>query len=141
MRGDRGYSGRMTARATIGRLALLTLAGGLLLALFVPALRAGATGDGRALSTADTTPPETRILSGPPKTIWTSPSRFRLGSSEAGSRFSCNLDDEGWRPCPARAAFRVETGWHTLKVRARDAAGNVDRTPARRVWRFQPRVG
>ena len=60
---------------------------------------------------------------------------FSFAASEPGAVYACGLDDDGLGPCPAgtvqgdgsgRAAFEgLSEGAHTLKVRARDAHGNL----------------
>lgn len=75
----------------------------------------------------DGTPPETTILSGPPI--------FTFASSEAGSSFQCRLDDSAWEACQSPTAYpALADGPHTFAVRATDAAGNTDPTPA--TWAF-----
>jgi subtilisin family serine protease len=65
---------------------------------------------------------------------------FRFRSNEAGVTFLCQFDRKRYRICPRRFARRFRVGRHVLRVKARDAAGNVDRTPA--VHRFRvKRVG
>ena len=56
--------------------------------------------------------------------------RFRFSSSERPAAFECSLDRRRFQPCAAREVFAVVAGRHRLRVRAVDAAGNVDRTPA-----------
>lgn len=55
-------------------------------------------------------------------------------ATEAG-RFECALDGSGWSPCvtPSQVA-RTREGSHEIFVRAVDAQGNVDPTPARARW-------
>ncbi|HEX4464786.1 MAG TPA: S8 family serine peptidase [Solirubrobacterales bacterium] len=55
---------------------------------------------------------------------------FRFGSNESDTSFVCRVDGSFFRPCPARLARRFALGWHVVKVAARDAAGNGDKTPA-----------
>jgi thermitase len=60
---------------------------------------------------------------------------FRFGSDEAGVSFFCQVDGARYRPCGRRLAPRFGLGPHAVRVVARDAAGNVDPTPA--VFRFR----
>lgn len=84
----------------------------------------------------DTTAPGTKIKSGPSGTIGSRNATFRFASTEAGSSFQCKLDGKPWRSCKSPKAYKnLREGKHTFRVKARDAAGNVDPTPARRTWR------
>ena len=83
---------------------------------------------------SDTTPPETRIDSGPAVKTKSTSARFAFGSSEPGSTFECRLDTGDFQPCASPHAVKVKKGAHTFEVRARDAAGNVDPTPASSSW-------
>ena len=52
-------------------------------------------------------------------------------------RFQCRLDRRPWRGCRAPRTFRnLRPGRHLIRVRAIDAAGNVDPTPAKRRFRL-----
>jgi len=83
----------------------------------------------------DTAPPRTSILSGPPSTILATTVGFSFGSSEAGSSFSCKLDGGSWASCASPTSYSSLTiGEHLFAVRATDAAGNTDATPATRAW-------
>jgi hypothetical protein len=85
--------------------------------------------------TVDTIAPNTRIRSGPSGTVFTRSATFRFRSSEPGSTFSCKLDARRWRRCTSPKTYRdLARGDHVFRVRARDVAGNVDPTPASRVW-------
>ena len=58
--------------------------------------------------------------------------RFRFHSSERGSVFQCRLDAQPlWTNCTSPRTYRLRRGRHVFQVRAIDAAGNTDRTPAR----------
>jgi hypothetical protein len=94
--------------------------------------------------TIDTRAPRTSIAKHPPKLVRTHRRKvreaFRFRSSEAGATFVCKVDRDLPRFCRARISRRFEVGRHTVQVKARDAAGNVDRTPA--VFHFRvKRVG
>jgi hypothetical protein len=84
---------------------------------------------------ADTDPPETAIVAGPRgRTADTTP-RFRFDSSEQPATFECSLDERRFRSCPSRYEVALVAGHHELRVRAVDAAGNVDPTPSVRSFR------
>ena len=85
---------------------------------------------------ADTAPPETSITSGPVEggTSSSTSSRFAF-SSEAGATFECRLEGASFTPCSSPKDYTgLADGPHAFEVRARDAAGNLDPTPARRTW-------
>ena len=79
---------------------------------------------------ADTDPPETAIVSGPRRRTSDTTPRFRFASNERPEAFECSLDAGRFRTCPARHAPALVAGRHRLRVRAVDAAGNVDPTPS-----------
>lgn len=87
----------------------------------------------------DTTPPETQITSGPGRKTKKKRAVFQFSSSEPGSSFECKLDRGAFAACSSPATFKVKTGRHTLDVRAKDAAGNQDPTPASRTWKRKKR--
>jgi hypothetical protein len=84
--------------------------------------------------TARAPTPRTFFLQRPSKVIRThhheAKAVFRFGSNESEASFVCRVDGSFFRPCPARLARRFTLGWHVIKVAARDAAGNGDKTPA-----------
>jgi len=84
---------------------------------------------------ADTAPPETSITSGPSGATTATAADFGISSSEDGSSFACKLDDSSWGECSSPASYSgLTVGSHTFSVRATDAAGNTDATPASRTW-------
>jgi hypothetical protein len=85
--------------------------------------------------TVDTTPPDTTIASGPTGTVSGSSVRFAFSSSEAGSTFECKLDGAAYSACTSPKDYtNLSNGSHTFEVRATDAAGNTDATPATRTF-------
>ena len=60
---------------------------------------------------------------------------FRFGSNVTGATFACRIDGGLFRICPERLVRRFPIGSHTVRVSARDAEGNGDRSPA--VYRFK----
>ncbi len=81
----------------------------------------------------DETPPDTTIDSGPEGLTSDPTPSFSFSSSEEGSSFECRLDSGSFSACtsPLTTAM-LSDGPHTLEVRATDAAGNLDPTPASR---------
>jgi hypothetical protein len=83
----------------------------------------------------DTTPPDTAIDSGPSGTVTSTSATFAFSSSEAGSTFACSLDGATASACNSPTTYSsLGPGTHTFTVRATDAAGNTDATPASRTW-------
>jgi hypothetical protein len=65
---------------------------------------------------------------------------FRFGSNEGDVSFACRIDNGLFRTCPERLVKRLAVGWHSVRVSARRAEGEGDRTPA--FYRFRvKRVG
>ena len=63
---------------------------------------------------------------------------FRFGSGEQGSRFSCKLDRKKYKPCTSPKTYKkLKRGRHVFRVKARDRAGNVDKTPIVRRFRIK----
>jgi hypothetical protein len=83
-------------------------------------------------SLADTTPPQTTILSRPPDPSPSANAFFSYESNEPGSSFECSLDGAGFGACPPSgiAYSGLANGPHGFQVRAIDADANVDPTPA-----------
>ena len=89
----------------------------------------------RSFRVVDRTPPNTTITSGPSGTVSGSSQRFTF-SSEAGATFQCKLDAGAWAACASPKTFSgLSVAAHTVQVRARDAAGNFDASPATRSFR------
>ena len=82
----------------------------------------------------DRTPPRTRILHRPVKTVFASwPRRrvtFAFASNEAGASFRCRLDRGRFTRCRSPVAYRLWPDRHAFRVFAIDSAGNRDRSPA-----------
>ena len=84
--------------------------------------------------TVDATPPQTTLHSGPSNPTFSSNASFTF-SSQTGATLACRLDGGEWEACTSPKAYAgLADGSHTFEVRASDAAGNVDATPAQHVW-------
>ena len=84
----------------------------------------------------DTTPPETTIDTAPASPTNSTSAAFTYSSSETGSSFECKLDLGTFASCPAagKSYTGLGEGSHTFEVRATDAAGNTDASPASHTW-------
>lgn len=81
----------------------------------------------------DKTPPDTKIVKGPPQKTHKTTVKFKFTATEAGSSFQCKLDKKPFRPCRSPRTYKkLKPGKHVFKVRALDKAGNADPTPAKR---------
>jgi hypothetical protein len=93
----------------------------------------GNNGGGNNGKGKDTTPPDTKIVKGPPKKTHKTKVKFKFTSTEAGSTFQCKLDRKPFKTCSSPKVYKkLKPGKHVFKVRAIDKAGNVDPTPAKR---------
>ncbi len=85
--------------------------------------------------TIDRTAPNTTITSAPPTLTNNPVATFTFISTEAGGGFQCSLDGSIFTDCTSPyATAPLLDGKHTFKVKAVDAAGNADKTPARASW-------
>jgi hypothetical protein len=86
---------------------------------------------------ADSTPPGTSISSGPASYTRSTSATFAFGSRDPDPVFECKLDSGSWEPCTSPETYSgLSAGWHSFSVRATDAAGNTDATPAVQGWRI-----
>ena len=81
----------------------------------------------------DATAPETTLLSGPAPLTGSSAATFTFSASEAAD-FECRFDSTdafGWAPCSSPRSYSgLANGSHKFEVRAVDAIGNRDTSPA-----------
>lgn len=83
----------------------------------------------------DSIPPQTTVTAGPASITNATSASLSFVSSETGSTFECSLDGGTFATCASPKSFSaLAAGSHTFRVRATDAAGNVDATPASRSW-------
>ena len=85
--------------------------------------------------TIDTTPANTTITSSPAANSNATSVSFSFTASDAGPGFECRLDGGAFADCTSPKSYAGLTeAAHTFEVRAEDAAGNVDATPATHAW-------
>jgi subtilisin-like proprotein convertase family protein len=85
-------------------------------------------------TTTDVTAPETTITK-KPKTGFKRTAKIKFTSNEPGSTFECKVDSKKFKPCTSPLKLKhLKFGKHKFQVRAIDAAGNVDGSPARAKW-------
>jgi hypothetical protein len=76
-------------------------------------------------------PPDTVIDSGPSGIIGQSSVTFTFHGSDTNDTFQCSLDGAPWASCTSPQQYSsLAEGAHTFQVRAINAAGEVDPTPA-----------
>src|SRR5215204_1532286 len=92
---------------------------------------------------ADTTPPDTTIDSGPSGTVKSRDATFTFSSTEpSNATFQTRLDGGNWEAngtATSKTYGKLANGTHTFDVKATDAAGNTDPTPASRSWNVRAR--
>jgi hypothetical protein len=90
-------------------------------------------------TTSDTTPPDTIIISEPPSHTKDREVTFEFKASEDNCGFECQLDDGRFSACASPKKYsELSEGSHVFLVRAIDAAGNVDPSPAIYVFTKDP---
>jgi DNA-directed RNA polymerase specialized sigma24 family protein len=78
----------------------------------------------------DTVAPNTTITSA---SVSGKSATFSFSASQDGSTFECRLDGGAWQACSSPKSYGgLKHGSHSFRVRAIDAAGNRDGTPALR---------
>ena len=79
----------------------------------------------------DTTAPNTTITDGPSGTVNYANPTFTFTSSEPSSTFETKMDSDEWEAATSPKVYSdLADGAHAFQVRATDAAGNTDASPA-----------
>jgi hypothetical protein len=76
------------------------------------------------------TPANTRIAKAPRSKSSVRKAKYKFSSDEANSTFECSLDGKRFRPCTSPFKRKVGEGKHRFRVRATDAQGGTDASPA-----------
>jgi serine/threonine protein kinase len=88
--------------------------------------------------TIDTSAPDTMIMTKPPDPSNNSSALFDFTRADSGTdiiQFECRLDEGNFTPCVRPTNYGgLSDGLHTFQVRAKDATGNVDPSPAIFRW-------
>jgi Tol biopolymer transport system component len=88
--------------------------------------------------TVDLTAPDTVIASKPPQASVSTSASFSFGGTDTGSgvnHFEMSFDGGAFEAAPSPQSYSgLAEGSHTFNVRAVDAAGNTDATPATYTW-------
>ena len=89
---------------------------------------------------SDTTPPDTTITAGPEGRTKKKSATVTFSGSDARvvASFQCRLDADQFESCSSPKTYSgLKKSFHTVEVRAVNAAGNVDPTPATRSWKVK----
>src|SRR5215207_49632 len=93
--------------------------------------------------TTTATPTDTTITSGPLLTVKSSDATFTFSSTEpSNATFQTRLDGGNWEAngtVTSKTYTNLANGTPTFEVKATDAAGNTDPTPASRSWKVRAR--
>jgi hypothetical protein len=106
-------------------------------------VRAGEAGEWAPRDfTIDTTPPETVLVRSPEAKTTERAPRFEFAADEAGGSFECSVDQGAFGSCGSPwSPGELGLGRHLVAVRALDALGNRDASPAVAVFTVgDPRV-
>jgi type VII secretion-associated serine protease mycosin len=83
----------------------------------------------------DTVAPNTSIAAGPTAYEASASALFSFTATEVGSTFECSFDGTAYAACTSPVSREgLSEGSHVFRVRASDAVGNADPTPASRSW-------
>ncbi len=95
----------------------------------------GGGGGGGGKQRGSSGPPQTRISRHPRRKTAQRTTRFTFASDQPGSSFQCKLDKGRFKACRSPFKRKVKRGRHLFQVRARNAEGAIDRSPAKFRWK------
>jgi hypothetical protein len=85
--------------------------------------------------TVDLTPPDTSIADAPSGAVANAAASIAFASNEVGVSFACSLDGAPFAACTSPfTVLGLSQGQHAFAVRAIDAAGHEDASPASTTW-------
>ncbi len=88
--------------------------------------------------TIDTTAPDTAITAGPADSSIRNFVTFEFTSGAPDATFEVQLDGDGFAPATSPVTYKnLLDGEHTFEVRACDALGNCDASPATQTWSIE----
>lgn len=97
-------------------------------------------GPGEGGPGAGTRAPETELRRKPAKRTHDRTPTFRFASDEGGATFQCELDGKAFKACRSPLTTRpLSPGRHSFKVRAIEASGNPDPSPASYSFKVVPK--
>jgi hypothetical protein len=99
--------------------------------------QAGNTGTAATRTwTVDTTPPDSAISAGPSGPTSSTTAAFDFSATGGATSYECRLEPTvDWEPCSSGHSYSsLTSGTYTFSVRAIDAVGNVESTPATRTF-------
>jgi hypothetical protein len=85
----------------------------------------------------DTTAPDATITKHPKAKTEKKQATFEFTSSESGSSFECSLNGAAFTSCASPDTVKAKKGKNSFAVRAKDAAGNLDASPATFDWKVK----
>jgi hypothetical protein len=91
------------------------------------------------LTSCDVSPPDTTINKGPEEKTKKKQATFEFTGTDARTvaSFQCSLDGGAFAACTSPHTVKVKKGKHTFSVRATDANGNLDGSPATDDWKVK----
>jgi hypothetical protein len=83
----------------------------------------------------DTVAPETSLTGAPSGAVASTSATLAFTSPDSSATFECRLDGAAYATCASPVALSaLAQGAHSFEVRAKDAAGNADASPAVASW-------
>jgi hypothetical protein len=83
--------------------------------------------------------PNTKIKKRPKNRSSDDSPTFKFKSTESGSKFKCKLDRKKYKRCKSPKTYHgLDPGKHVFRVKAIDADGNADSTPAKDKFKVLP---
>jgi len=113
---------------------LFPLSTRLLISLLISVIACSLGGNKRDRNQASL-PPDTRITAGPDSIVGFTHATFVFESTQPGSRFSCQIDNQPAETCLSPKTYDgLSVGNHDFSVAATSPADTVDKTPATADW-------